>query len=322
MLTPTYVNVKSFFSSIGNTPAVNLLRDYRPGEEPIEILAIGCGDVRNILFTLWSEQHTACALNFTACDLDPAILARNIFLLTAITPDSSFEEIERLWRTYYHFYVTNSDLSWIREHCGKLLAVSASLSTWNDSTFRSSFKSSTETSLSEVRRVWTLYAEARTRGDDAKVRRDIKSMYDNYYITKDGPRFAVHAVRSSGAHGIYAAETLNEAFYNFWKTGVVADNERDVTVVGQEDGGRVNPLMTISPVGSKQFNVHYGADPLAGFHLAEVFDISQTKLATTNSLAGMAKAQFHEWCHAFSSRIATNLVNIMHRQKQYRMRIL
>ena len=86
MLTPTYVNIKSFFYPIGNTPAANLLRDYRPGEEPIEILAIGCGDVRNILFTLWSEQDTACTLNFTACDLDPAVLGKHaLFFLMQFT---------------------------------------------------------------------------------------------------------------------------------------------------------------------------------------------------------------------------------------------
>lgn len=81
MLTPTYVNVKSFFYPIGNTPAANLLRDYRPGEGPVEILAIGCGDIRNILFTLWSEQHNACAFNFTACDCDPAIIGKHLILL-------------------------------------------------------------------------------------------------------------------------------------------------------------------------------------------------------------------------------------------------
>ena len=78
MLTSTYVNIKSFFYPIGNTPAVNLLRDVRLGKEPVEILALGCGDVRNILFTLWSQQHKKCKLNFTVCDSDPAVLGNQI----------------------------------------------------------------------------------------------------------------------------------------------------------------------------------------------------------------------------------------------------
>jgi hypothetical protein len=76
MLTSTYVNIRSFSYPIGNTPAANLLRDLRPGKEPVEILALGCGDVRNILFTLWSQQNDTCKLNFTACDLDPAIIGK------------------------------------------------------------------------------------------------------------------------------------------------------------------------------------------------------------------------------------------------------
>lgn len=76
MLTPTYVNLKSFFYPIGNTPAANLLRDYRPNDA-VKILAIGCGDVRNILFTLWSNQEAEYTFDFTACDSDPAVLGKN-----------------------------------------------------------------------------------------------------------------------------------------------------------------------------------------------------------------------------------------------------
>jgi hypothetical protein len=77
MLTSTYVDIKSFSYPIGSTPAGDLLRDLRPGEEPVEILTLGCGDVRNILFALWSQQHNTCKLNFTACDLDPAVLGKH-----------------------------------------------------------------------------------------------------------------------------------------------------------------------------------------------------------------------------------------------------
>lgn len=160
--------------------------------------------------------------------------------------------------------------------------------------------------------MWTLYAQTRTGYEDAKVRHDIKSMYDSCYKTKDGTISAAHSVRSAGAHGIFAAHSLSDTFHSFWKTGVVAGNHRDVSTLNQDGGGRVNPLMAISSVGSNQFNVHYGADPLAGFHLAEVFDVYQTKVAITNSLADLAKSQFHGWCRTFSSCIATSSVNIMH----------
>lgn len=54
MLTPTTVNIVSFFYPIGNTPAVCLTQDL-PQEELADVLLLGCGDVRNILFTTYAD---------------------------------------------------------------------------------------------------------------------------------------------------------------------------------------------------------------------------------------------------------------------------
>lgn len=54
MFTPNFVNIVSFFYPIGNTPAVCLTQDL-PRETAARILLLGCGDVRNILFTTYSD---------------------------------------------------------------------------------------------------------------------------------------------------------------------------------------------------------------------------------------------------------------------------
>lgn len=59
MTTPTHIQVKYWMYPIGNTPAVNLLRDTpisSSKDETIRILCLACGDPRSILFTLWSEK--------------------------------------------------------------------------------------------------------------------------------------------------------------------------------------------------------------------------------------------------------------------------
>jgi hypothetical protein len=238
------------------------------------------------------------------------IIARNVFLLTAITHNPSSEEIERLWRTYYHFYVTSTDLVFVQEHCKKLLAASESMFTWNQSPFGASFKFSTEACLSEVRSMWSLYAQTRTKQQDVEVRHAIKSWYDRYIVEQDGPRIVLNGVRSAGAHGHLAGDTLNKAFHSFWETGVVAGNSLDMATLRQDNGDRVNPLMAVSSFGS--FNVHYGLDPLIGFHLAEVFDLPQTPNETMNSLAHLVKSQFSGWCYEFASSVASSRVSIMH----------
>ncbi|TIA45510.1 hypothetical protein D6C79_05640 [Aureobasidium pullulans] len=319
MLTPTYVNLKSFFYPIGNTPAANLLRDYRP-HDAVKILAIGCGDVRNILFTLWSNQEAECTFDFTACDSDPAVLARNVFLLTAVAcnaesaPPKQTEHIERLWRAYYHFYVTSTDLAFIQEHARQLYTASESLPTWNQSPFGAYLKFTTEATLTEVRRIWLSYAQTRSSQEDSESRHAINLVFDTHYNTSESrPSIVGHGVRSAGAHGLWATPQLNDAFHAFWRTGVVAGNRKDVSALSQDGGGRVNPLMAISPVPSSKFNVHYGSDPLLGFHLAEHFDLaSQAADVGMESLALLVKSQFSKWCQTFISCVASRAINIMH----------
>lgn len=54
MATPLYWPGKYFFYPIGNTSAVYLTRDIAP-EEPANILLLGCGDPRSILYTIYGE---------------------------------------------------------------------------------------------------------------------------------------------------------------------------------------------------------------------------------------------------------------------------
>ena len=63
MLHPTFVNIVSFFYPIGNTPAVCLTQDL-PREQKANVLLLGCGDVRNILFTSYSNNGSSWSTLF------------------------------------------------------------------------------------------------------------------------------------------------------------------------------------------------------------------------------------------------------------------
>lgn len=58
MYAPVIVDIVTFFYPIGNTPAVQLTRDLPP-EQPADILLLGCGDVRNILFTVHTDHDSS-----------------------------------------------------------------------------------------------------------------------------------------------------------------------------------------------------------------------------------------------------------------------
>jgi hypothetical protein len=54
MATSAWINNVSFFYPLGNTPAVCLTQDLTY-EEKAKVLLLGCGDVRNILFTVYAD---------------------------------------------------------------------------------------------------------------------------------------------------------------------------------------------------------------------------------------------------------------------------
>lgn len=56
--TVTPIDIVSFFYPFGNTPAVNFTQDLAL-ETPARILLLGCGDVRNVLFTVYSNSKGA-----------------------------------------------------------------------------------------------------------------------------------------------------------------------------------------------------------------------------------------------------------------------
>jgi hypothetical protein len=56
MLTPTTLTVSTPFYANGNTPAVDLSRGLPQGVDG-DILLLGCGDVRSILFTAYCNYN-------------------------------------------------------------------------------------------------------------------------------------------------------------------------------------------------------------------------------------------------------------------------
>lgn len=75
MLAPEIANLVQFFYPIGNTPAVCLTQDL-PLKNKADLLLLGCGDVRHILFTIHMEQQDRDPrlLDVTCCDVDTAVI--------------------------------------------------------------------------------------------------------------------------------------------------------------------------------------------------------------------------------------------------------
>jgi hypothetical protein len=65
MSVPVHVNLLNFFYGVGNTPAVCLTQGLAR-EEDADVLLLGCGDVRNILCTIYSRGQPGTFLWWTS----------------------------------------------------------------------------------------------------------------------------------------------------------------------------------------------------------------------------------------------------------------
>lgn len=306
MFSPTYVQLKYWFYPIGNTPAVNLLRDLPScqEEETINILSLACGDPRNVLFSLWCEQgHSSKrTVSFTCCDIEPAILARNVVLLTLITNGRPSTE---LWDLFYHFYVPTKTLSILRTHAAGLVEASKSTEKWASSPYGSYIKYVDKATLQELRRYWTRYAstEKFPQARTAIAQRSKET----------GNMHVLTGVRSAGPLWFHASETMAHVYREFWKTGVVAGNIEDLSRLNGK--GEVNPMFAVSSAASRDFAVHYGAEPLLGFRLPEAFHqkVPEQRGGTSEQAkraVAIAKSQFKAWCECFTKYVSNDRVQV------------
>ena len=306
MFSPTYVQLKYWSYPIGNTPAVNLLRDLPAcqGEETIKILSLGCGDPRNVLYSLWCEQghNTKRTISFTCCDIEPAILARNVVLLTLITSGCPSTE---LWDLFYHFYVPAATLSILRSHAATLVEASISTEKWASSPYGKYIQYVNKATLQELRRYWTRYASmedfTQARTAIAQRSKEIGSL-----------NFAT-GIRSAGPLWCNAIETMGYIYREFWRTGVAAGNREDLSRLNGK--GEVNPMFAVSSAASRDFAVHYGTEPLLGFHIAEAFQEVVTKKEggvseQSKRAAVIAKSHFKAWCESFGEYVSNERVHV------------
>ncbi len=74
-------------------------------------------------------------LDFTCCDIEPAIIARNLLVLSALLEDTSGAWTDALWNVCYHLYLDATSLKAPGHQVANLLAASSSLDQWRQSAY-------------------------------------------------------------------------------------------------------------------------------------------------------------------------------------------
>eukprot|EP01041_Mallomonas_annulata_P003012 gene3012-5902_t len=119
------------FYPLGSSPAKFLLERVPIDAVRANILLLGCGDSRHILFTcvnnLLNGKKLSLMLDVTMCDMEPSIHARNIIFSKTIIDNS---EMNKIWCVYYATAIDDFCLTLLQKYAEDLYNIGEDLQTW------------------------------------------------------------------------------------------------------------------------------------------------------------------------------------------------
>ena len=216
-----------------------------------------------------------------------------------------------LWNIFYHLFVPDRALTVLREHARCLLRASESLETWTSSPFGTFIGFSSKDTLNSIRKFWVSYSTEHDRDQFETRARSVIGKQSQ----KDSGSNYVHGVRAAGPNWMDAVSTMAHAYREYWKTGVVGGNAEDIADLGNDGLGLVNPMFAVSSAPTGVYAVHYGTEPLLGFHVAEAFSnhpesIHGASKGVNNHVINVAKGQFSAWCRSFKQYTDNGMVRL------------
>ncbi|QRV77045.1 MYND Zn-finger protein [Ceratobasidium sp. AG-Ba] len=303
---PLFWPSKTFFYPIGNTAAISLTQDLSP-EQSADILLLGCGDPRNILFTLFADvtaPDRPRKLDITCCDIEPAILARNILLLVLL---DTKEPIDKIWDIFYHFKIDDESLSILTRYSKQLYDDSESAASWYGTPYGSFLKFVNIRTMLEVRRRWKSYADFTSIPSDrlTKLHKE-QATLSRSIVDEEGHN--ISPSRAAGMLWVNATATMGNMFKRYWKTGTLLTRNNDVI-----SAKHINPTFVYSTPG-EVFNPHYGTFP-HGFHLmSAMIPFGSTTLSDSSEMEtaifSAMKDQFKAWAVSYRKSRAANSIII------------
>lgn len=227
-------------------------------------------------------------------------------MLTLLADDTLGNNDTKIWNIFYHFYLDQASLSLLLTQSQKLFDLSESVKTWNKCPYGSFLRMCTQKTLSQLRSCWELYAKTNqmSNGEKKRFKRDFDSEFKKTANLFNGTQ-NITSARSAGPLWIDAVSPAVEEFAHFWKTGVTALSPKVIAA-----SKFPNPTFAYVSCG-EVFAVHYGADPISGFHLAPAFVPTKTNLQPNRAnksfqhLLDVSKSQFRDRGIAFRSALSS-----------------
>ncbi|KAI8959305.1 hypothetical protein F5Y11DRAFT_368145 [Daldinia sp. FL1419] len=286
---------------VGDVPAVSLTRDISPTlalHSTINILLLECGDIRNLLFTVHSDERK---LDFTCCDTDETVIARNILFFSLLV-EEEVPDASCLWDLYFHPFVDSKSRRFIQSRATELSKLSNTLKKWRASKFGARIRFYDSATLADVHNVWKAWGTpflSEARGGHCVELENAKASFAD--ALKSAREAEAEEIIPTNIRSCYpvitdeARNTLSSLHQHFLLYGTVELNERL-----RDQSQLPNPLFTTR---DGQVIIHKGIDPLHGFNLSpaftefwsESFSREVSFEALVQRTVDEAHAQFSQW---------------------------
>ena len=231
------------------------------------------------------------------------IEARNALLLSLIVDNNDGQNDDSLWNIYYHMYIDQQALDLLRSQSKTLYEASSTMETWEQSEYGRCLSFCDSATLADVRKMWAFYSVERKGANLTRFKGHFQSVLAK---AKERRRtFGNHTQSSINLTGLRSAspahmacgQDLNALNQHYWKYGTteLKANRRSAST-------HPNPaFLTLEDGGI----VHYGTDPLLGFHLAAVdapldsTDADIDRLPRREKYSALARSEFREWVESY-----------------------
>ncbi|DAA77548.1 TPA_exp: Uncharacterized protein A8136_6094 [Trichophyton benhamiae CBS 112371] len=227
-----------------------------------------------------------------------------MLLYTLIIDSSDDSKIGDLWNIYNNVLINDTALTLLRSQAKKLVENSKSISDWNGGRYGKTLRFCTQATYSRVVEMWKFYAldpsdELSFNEQQKKLKLTIQKARDLKKQIVGTTRVAT-GIRSAAPCDLSQIEESHDFYDQFWREGAITPDMSSFI-----KATHMNPMIWTQ---SQRLVLHYGTQPLLGFHLAAAYsplakgsplNYTSDGLGDTPAAVRAAFAQFRTYVKAF-----------------------
>lgn len=236
-------------------------------------------------------------------------------LLSLVLDDVDGANDQFIWDLFYHFRIDERSLDLLQSQTTKLLSLSTSMRTWQESEYGRVIRMCDRISLERLRDMWRFYGEKR-EGD--VLRRFKKKLDDGMRISQEFQKSVlgdemnvITGIRAAAPACLQATRAVGDLYKNYWAFGTTETDETARSLA-------VNSNPMFAPKDGNMI-LHYGTDPVLGFHIGSCYSPIEPMSPHSGSssdnhelreIVKTAKTEFGTWTKSFRAHSMADLITL------------